>query len=472
MKTIAKIISRISGPFVGLPLWLVFVVVFANVSITEMLREFVILAAIAFIVPAAFLVFAFKKHAIDDIELSKREQRPVFFFLLSALNFVAFGFAFLLKFPEEVIGYLYAISLLLLVYAVITLFWKISLHMLSVVVWTVVLGYIFGPWWFLAGVAAIPVAWSRICLKLHTVAQIIVSFFLAVIVLIIAFALYPRHEYLISELYTNQGKFIDVGGVKIYYVEKGQGEPILLLHGFALSTEAWKNQIQEFSKNYRVIAIDLPGFGYSDRSMSINYSRRSQAEFVNRFMEATRITRAVVVGHSMGGGIAAQLALAHPEKVGKLVLVDSAGYEKVPERWGAINIPIFDRFVARFFIMNKFAATRLLGKAYFDDKKMTRELVDQFLRPAYVKDSLQVLIKMTLDQRTEDFPNKIKDIKQSTFILWGREDEIIGAGSAERFHFDIKVSQLVIMPDVGHLPFLERPDQFNAYLTEFLKKNN
>ena len=469
IKTAAKVISRISGPLVGLPIWLILIVVFANTSLAETLREIVILATVAFAIPAAYLVFAFRRHSIEDLEISKREQRPVFFFLITFFHALAAAVAFAMKFPEEVIAFLFIASVLALVYSVITLFWKISMHILSGVIWATLLAYIFGPWWFLIGIAILPIAWSRLYLRLHTLPQMVTSLFLAVIVLMLGFAIYPRHEYQISELYQNGGKFVDVDGVSFHYIDKGQGKPLLFLHGFALSTEAWKSQIDEFSKNYRVIALDLPGFGYSDRSFSLNYSRQSQGEFVNRFMETVHITKAVVIGHSLGGGIAAQLALLHPEKIDRLVLVDSAGYEKVPERWGAINIPVFDRFVARFFIVNRFAALHLLTKAFFDDKLVSNEIVDQFLRPSYVKDSLQVLIKMTLDQKTEDFPNKIKEIKQKTFVIWGREDAMIGAGDAERFHFDIKNSQMVIIPEVGHLPFMELPAQFNSYLSEFLK---
>jgi pimeloyl-ACP methyl ester carboxylesterase/membrane-associated phospholipid phosphatase len=470
MNTIAKIISRITGPLLGLPLWIILIVIFSNTLIEKIISEIIILFAVIVAIPAFYLIIALRKKKISDIEMSKRNERPFWYILVTFFSFLGTAVSFWLKFPEEVIGFLFALSSLLLVYSAITFFWKISMHMLSAVIWTTLFGYIFGPWWFLLGVIVIPVAWARMYLKLHTFAQVSVSFFLAILVLMFAFALYPRHEYTAAELNKNQGKFIEVEGVNIHYIEQGQGEPMLFIHGFALSAEAWKNQLDEFSKSYRVIALDLPGFGYSGRSMELDYARSSQADFVSKFMGALHISCAIVVGHSMGGGIAANLALSHPEKVNKLVLVDSSGYEKVPERWGAINVPIFDRFVARFFIMNRFAAIRLFNKAFANDKKISESLIEQFLKPSYVQNSLQVLIKMTLDQRTENFPAKIKNIKQKTFIIWGREDEMFGTYFAEKYHFDIKNSQLVIMPDVGHIPFMEQPDQFNAYLNEFLKQ--
>src|SRR6266545_1780014 len=118
--------------------------------------------------------------------------------------------------------------------------------------------------------------------------------------------------------------FADIDGVRIHYQEKGTGTPLVLLHGFTSSTYSWKDVFEPLSQNFRVIAVDLKGFGFSGKPDG-DYSRRAQATLVGRLLDYLKIEKAWLCGNSMGGEIALNFALQNPHRVGGLILVDSAG---------------------------------------------------------------------------------------------------------------------------------------------------
>src|SRR6266540_7238906 len=118
--------------------------------------------------------------------------------------------------------------------------------------------------------------------------------------------------------------FADIDGVRIHYQEKGTGTPLLLLHGFTSSTYSWKDVFEPLSQTFRVIAVDLKGFGFSGKPDG-DYSRRAQAALIAHLLDYFKIEKAWLCGNSMGGEIALNFALQNPHRVGGLILVDSAG---------------------------------------------------------------------------------------------------------------------------------------------------
>ena len=120
------------------------------------------------------------------------------------------------------------------------------------------------------------------------------------------------------------GKFVTVDGKKIHYIEKGEGKPVILIHGFLYSTVMWNKSIDAFASKFKTYAVDLWGWGYSERLNATDYSFPFYAQQILQFMDALNIRKASLVGQSMGGGIAVYLAAHHPERVDKLILVDPA----------------------------------------------------------------------------------------------------------------------------------------------------
>jgi len=128
------------------------------------------------------------------------------------------------------------------------------------------------------------------------------------------------------------GQYVNIDGAKIYYESHGEGQPLLIIHGFLGSTDNFKKIVPEISEENKVYLIDNIGFGHSDKNPQLDYSKKSMAQLAADFILKMKLDKAIIMGHSMGGEIALNLALDHPDLIKKLILVDSAGYsQSVPQ---------------------------------------------------------------------------------------------------------------------------------------------
>ncbi len=264
------------------------------------------------------------------------------------------------------------------------------------------------------------------------------------------------------------GRSIDVAGVRLHFVEQGDGEPVLLVHGIAGSTFSYRFIIPALAENHRVIALDLKGFGYSGRPPRGDYSLTAQADLVLGLMDKLGIARASLVGHSMGGGVAMRLALGSPKRVSSLVLVDSVGgsTEERRTRFGAFVRPLLP-FVAAFTLGRYKAFERGLRSAVHDPRFVTTEVVEGDQRPFRVKGHLRAL-EALITSRTRDASLAVESISQPTLILWGEHDRWLPLTQGEDFARRIPDARLDVVPDAGHLPLEEQPDYCNKAILAFL----
>ena len=189
-----------------------------------------------------------------------------------------------------------------------------------------------------------------------------------------------RFESLEPDSAAAPGGFQDVNGTRIYYVQAGRGEPVVLIHGLNASTFSFRYIIPELAQHYRVVALDLQGFGYSARPAGADYSLTAQAELVRRAMERLGIERATVVGHSMGGAVAMRLAVRSPERVVRLVLVNSATDRQLRRglRLGRLVRPFLP--IAALFALQRIAVRRrALRRSVHDpnEDRVTRQQVPE-----------------------------------------------------------------------------------------------
>ncbi len=251
-------------------------------------------------------------------------------------------------------------------------------------------------------------------------------------------------------------KVASIFGQNIHYIEAGQGPVVILLHGLGAVKEVWLPSLGALSARYHVYAIDQLGFGRSDKPL-LEYEISTWVDFLQAFMQSQNITKATMVGNSLGGWIATEFTVQHPEMVEKLVLVDSAGLA-----WqGSISVNLNPASIAE---------TRALLESLFYDKKM---VTDQFVLQVFtnhMRNNDGYTIQRTLagfaQPPFED--DKLKSIHAPTLVVWGREDELIGADRAEKFHDGIAGSKLAVFDRCGHVPQLEKPDEFNRALLDFL----
>lgn len=250
-----------------------------------------------------------------------------------------------------------------------------------------------------------------------------------------------------------------VYGQDIRYIEAGQGPTVILLHGLGATKETWLPSVGALSAKYHVYAIDQLGFGHSAKPTA-EYKIGTWVDFLQGFLAAQKLEKATLVGNSLGGWIALDFTLQHPEMVDKLVLVDSAG---LTWRQGGKMIDLNPATIA---------ATRTLLESLFYDKKM---VTDQFVMQAFtnhMRNSDGYTIQRTmagLAQASFD-DDKLKTMRTPTLVVWGREDELLAVESAERFHVGIPGARLVVFDHCGHVPQIEKPEEFNRAVLDFLAK--
>jgi pimeloyl-ACP methyl ester carboxylesterase len=272
------------------------------------------------------------------------------------------------------------------------------------------------------------------------------------------------------------GAFVEIDGKTLYYVHApGSGEAVVLIHGFGGSTVTWASLIPALAAaGYDVYAIDLLGFGLSEKGWRYDYSHAAQARRVVQFMDARGIDRADIVGHSMGGDVAAYIALNHPERVNRLVLVSAAilvGDTRLAVPPFVLDVP-FLRQWARLGMRHVLAPELeglLLGASY-DDAMITPEIEAGYQRALNTPDWDLGLLGIMRDMNRSTLPAPLGDIQAPTLILWGAEDTWVSPQDGVRLEQMIPDATRVEFARTGHLPMHEVPEAFNAELVTFLDR--
>lgn len=246
-----------------------------------------------------------------------------------------------------------------------------------------------------------------------------------------------------------------VYGQSIHYIEAGQGPAVILLHGLGGTKEHWDATFPALASKYRVYAIDQLGFGRSDKPL-IEYTIATWVDFLQGFMKSQNIPRATVVGNSVGGWIALDFAATHPEMVDKLVLVDASGLA------GRIPVDIL--------APSSIAAWKTLLASVFYDKGF---VTDDAARQAFT-DRLRNNDGYTIERALAGFARpqfedeRLKSIHAPTLVVWGRNDALVPVEDANKFGRGIPGARVVVIEQCGHVPQIEKPEEFNRALLDFL----
>lgn len=264
-------------------------------------------------------------------------------------------------------------------------------------------------------------------------------------------------ERLRAKYATPPSKFLDIGGLQVHYRDEGRGFPLVLLHGAASSLFTWDAWAADLSKDYRVIRYDLPGFGLTGPNATRDYSMAWHVRFLEAFLDKLNVPACYLAGNSFGGRIAWQFAYAHPERVKKLILVDASGYP-VPERkilaMRLAKMPVIGLILE--YTTPRFFVAMTVRQTYGDPSRVTDAVVDRYydlIRRAGNREAFGILNRTSM----QDSSARIQKLGVPTLILWGSEDRGIPVSCAERFHRDIRNSQLIVYRSVGHIPMEEIP---------------
>jgi len=255
------------------------------------------------------------------------------------------------------------------------------------------------------------------------------------------------------------GNSVRVFGANLHYVDAGSGSVVVLLHGLADDVGVWESVMPALAAKHRVIALDQIGFGRSDKPL-LGYRAGTFVDFLDGFLNELKIDRASLVGNSLGGWIAANFALAHPERIDRLVLCDAAGYAAVPKTMDPRALNAL-RLASREDI-------RYLGPLTFHNKRFYEDVDLAFKQRVTAGDNYTVNQLLDSMIRGEDaLDGRLGAIHKPTLIVWGREDKLIPLNFAERFHKEITGSRLEVIDDCGHMPHVECADKFNHALLKF-----
>ena len=243
--------------------------------------------------------------------------------------------------------------------------------------------------------------------------------------------------------------------------EKNRPETIVLLHGTSASLHTWEGWTKVLSDQYCVVSMDLPGFGltgpYVDESK--RYSSENYAAFVIEVLNHLKLDRVTLAGNSLGGKVAWRTAALYPERVDRLILVDSVGYPATPK-----HIPIgfkLAKYPMMSPILNRILPRSVVEKSvlsvYADNSKVNDALVNRYYELTLRKGNRQALSRRLNDSDDESDQAQIKQLDIPTLILWGAKDDLIPVENAALFHRDIRNSQLKIFDNLGHVPHEEDP---------------
>ena len=268
------------------------------------------------------------------------------------------------------------------------------------------------------------------------------------------------------------------GPVRLAVIERGQGRPILLLHGFATSSYTWHAIIPELSKNHRVIAIDLRGFGASDKPIDDHYSIQDQTEAVQAFVEQENLRDLTVIGHSFGGGIALVMALNAEQqrkpRIRNIVLIDFLAYRQpMPIFFRLLQIPMVGD-LSMTLVPPEIQAGQGLRLAYYDPDKITGQDVAEYANTLYspaAKHALTKTIEQLVPDNIDEIASRYKTIKMPALIVWCQQDKVVPVVLGLRLHEEMRSSELALFSQCGHMPQEEKPEDTLAAIQAFLKRN-
>ncbi|MCP5160448.1 MAG: alpha/beta hydrolase [Hahellaceae bacterium] len=270
---------------------------------------------------------------------------------------------------------------------------------------------------------------------------------------------------------TKDSKWVKVNGLDIHYQDVGEGPVVVLVHGIMSSLQTWDGWIPELEKDHRVISLDVPGYGLTGAPE--NADDFNEAFLINtfaKFIDEIELERFSLAGNSLGGYISAQYASLYPDRVERLILLDPVAYPQ-PVPW------IFELAIAPGvaqmgqLIQPPLFVTMTMNDVYGDPSRLTRYHQDRYVhmsqRPgakaAYIK-----TIEMLVERSTTEMPMPFHRIKAPTLLMWGESDRWVPVALTKRWQEDIRDSQVLIYPGVGHMPMEEIPEKSVADAKAFL----
>jgi pimeloyl-ACP methyl ester carboxylesterase len=287
---------------------------------------------------------------------------------------------------------------------------------------------------------------------------------LTIAVIIVSFSLVQlsgcgsSQEDILKKYASGESKFIDIDGLKVHYRDEGQGPVLFCLHGIQSSLHTWDGWVRLLKHKYRIIRIDLPGWGITGPS-NFGYSGDKTITFLKKFIDAKGIKKLSLAGNSYGGFLSWNFTRDYPATVEKLILIDAGGYPtKAPLPVILLTTPVIRDLAV--IITPKFVVTSFVRDVFGTKSRVTQETIDRYYDLMMYDGNRKESVKFMLETRRqlETEPVGLDTIKAPTLIMWGKQDRWIPLDIIEPFKKDIPHARVIVYEGAGHIPMEEIPE--------------
>ena len=281
------------------------------------------------------------------------------------------------------------------------------------------------------------------------------------------------YETLASKYESAASRYVDLPDqVHMHYRDEGNpnGPTILLIHGYSASLHTWEPWVHKLGDEYHLVSIDLPGHGLTRAPAGYRASIPAFVDDIAAFVHAYGLQHFSIAGNSMGGNVAWEYALAHPDQLEALILVDAGGWAhsstNQPWFFKAISNPTFSPILVN--LDNTALLRSGLRSSFADPAKATDAMITRYVELSRAPGHRDILLQIMLTQRNPATPERLAAIHTPTLILWGDQDHLIPPADAGRFHDAIAHSQEVTLANCGHIAQEDKPDETTAAVRAFM----
>ncbi|NVJ59538.1 MAG: alpha/beta hydrolase [Gammaproteobacteria bacterium] len=271
-----------------------------------------------------------------------------------------------------------------------------------------------------------------------------------------------------------QSEFIDLGGMQVHIRDEGNPESdhtLVLIHGTGASLHTWEAWVEELASSYRVISLDLPGYGLTGPHPEHDYRGEKYADIIAQLIKQRNASNVVLAGNSLGGYIAWVTATLHPERINGLVLIDSSGMpskaKSVPVGFKLARLPGFNFLLEN--VLPRRVIRSSLENVYGDPDKVTDQLVDRYFDMATREGNRNAIRQPRKRSQIEDLRTKLSNLSVPCLIQWGEKDQLIPVEAAYKFKELMPHCELVTYPELGHVPHEEDPAETLTALKTFIE---
>ncbi|RXT14854.1 alpha/beta fold hydrolase [Ammoniphilus sp. CFH 90114] len=270
---------------------------------------------------------------------------------------------------------------------------------------------------------------------------------------------------------------IKIMGIQVYYEyhRSNTSSPrytFLLIHGFLANTFSFRKLVPNLMEQDDVYAIDLIGFGKSEKACPFRYSYENYGAMITQFITELGLKNVILVGHSMGGQIVLQTALRNSDMITALVLVSSSGYLQ-KAHWLAIvasHLPFASLGVTWW--MKRYRVKDILKKTFYNDKLIDDQMIRAYSDPILEKGFCDTLLGLLRHREGDMSPEDLRRVHHDCLLIWGEEDEIVPLRKGVRLRQDLANSTLISLPEAGHQVIEEKPTEVTTSIQSWIEKHS